>query len=113
MSSHPHAPPVPPRLVPRWLAWTVVAGSLGLAAALIPSRRQLVGRLLEDGQNRRAMEVARHQDTPESTPASATPLLPLERLRASLAPDFRGPGSVASAAIENAADPAACDSFQP
>ena len=101
-SSSPH------RLVPRWLAWTIVSVSLGLAAALIPTRRQLVGRLLEDGQNTRAMEVARSQEILMPAPAPDAPAAPLDRLRASLTPDFRGPGMVASTAIENAADPAAC-----
>ena len=106
MASSP--PFLPPRLVPRWLAWTVVALSLTLAAALMPSRRQLVGRLLEDGESQRAMEVAR---SPEETNSSFLPAVapgPMDRLRASLTPDFPGRGAVAAMAIESAADPVAC-----
>ncbi|MDB6070234.1 MAG: hypothetical protein JWL81_1405, partial [Verrucomicrobiales bacterium] len=104
-----------PSLVPRWLSWAIVAGSLGLAAALIPNQRQLVGRLLEDGENQRAFEVARSgEPAPAATPAAggtATPelkLSPMEQLQAALTPDYHGPGAVATLAIENAADPAAC-----
>jgi len=101
-SSTPCKPP--PCLVPEWLVWSMVVGCLGLAVALIPSKRQLVGRLLEDGDNQRALEVAR--DTP-ADPVTA-PLSALDSLRVSLTPDFHGPGAVAALAIENAADPAAC-----
>lgn len=104
-----------PSLVPRWLSWAIVAGSLGLAAALIPNQRQLVGRLLEDGENQRAFEVARSSEpAPAALPAAggtATPelkLSPMEQLQAALTPDYHGPGAVATLAIENAADPAAC-----
>ena len=101
-------PAAPPNLVPRWLAWSIVAGSLGLAAALIPSQRQLVGRLLEDGDSQRAMEVAQADGSHGAELAPSFPLPPLDQLRASLTPDYRGPGAVATLAIESAADPDAC-----
>jgi len=100
--------PLPPRLVPVWLVWAMVSACLGLAAALIPSQRQLVGRLLEDGHSERALEVARDSVEGADPAGGAKALSPLERLRISLTPDYHGPGTVASAAIENAADPAAC-----
>ena len=95
----------PPRLVPEWLMWSMVVGCLSLAVALIPSKRQLVGRLLEDGENQRALEVA--HGTPPA-PAPTAPPSALDNLRVSLNPDFHGPGAVAAAAIESAADPTAC-----
>ena len=102
----PPAPSPPASLVPRWLSWSVVVGSLGLAAALIPSQRQLVGRLLEDGETRRAMEVA--QGGGDHHLAPDLPMSPMDQLRASLTPNYLGPGAVATLAIGNAADPIAC-----
>ena len=100
---------VPPAsLVPRWLPWSLVLGSLGLAAALIPTQRQLVGRLLEDGENQRALEVAQSAHADDHPSAPEVPLSAMEQLRASLTPDYRGPGAVATLAVESAADPAAC-----
>ncbi len=106
-SSRPLSSPTT-ALVPRGLAWGIVVASLALAAALIPTRRQLVGRLLEDGDSERALEVARSQ---AASGSSALPLSgpgAMDRLKASLALHAApSSGSVAALAVHNAENPTA------
>ena len=95
----------PPPLVPQWLIWSMVAVCLGLATALVPSRKELIGMHLADGNSQRALEVAH---TTGGVQEPELPLSPMGRLQAALSPDFHGSSTIATLAIQTANDPTGC-----
>ncbi len=97
----------------------IVLGSLLLAAWLVPQRKELVKRLLEDGHHQRAIAVAESDSPPPivehpitilkalPVPEEAAPAPALERLRAALLPEARGTSIDLTATIQQVNDPAA------